>query len=201
MSEPRKCEAMLNCGELCDASCDLPGIGFPRCRNKCERKPRHVGRCWCKFHEANPTSVITEDDVPPQEESFKGVLNVLKEKGLIKHGVKLFKEGVATPSELARKPVETLISWGIPDEDAVELVVKGAKRKAREDLREQGKDRREDHPAINPRTRGSKMVARKELATEEGKERWRSILMKDVYANSTMGPREAIWQTWKEAAE
>ena len=158
---------MSRCGDSTGAACDLPGLGFQRCRSKCERLAGHIGRCWCAFHERNPNCVQMEEVPPPQEESFKGVLNILKEKGLVRHGVKLFEKGVVTPSELAKKPVETLMSWGIPEEDAVEMVVKGVKRKSLEVRAEQAQESREDHPAINPRTRGSKMVAQKELATEE----------------------------------
>ena len=87
--------------------------------------------------------------------------------------------------------METLVAWGIADAEAEAMLDRGVKRKQELALEDQGK--RADHPVVNPRTRCSKLVAQRELATDEGREKWRSLLLKDVYANSTVGPREAIW--------
>ena len=39
-----------------------------------------------------------------------------------------------------------------------------------------------------------------ELRTEVDKEKWRQLVMKDMYSRSSMGPGEAVWHTWCEAA-
>ena len=60
---------------------------------------------------------------------------------------------------------------------------------------------REDHPLIDPKTRGSKRLAMQELGTKEDREKWRRILLNDMYARSSRAPRETLWQTWCEAAK
>ena len=84
---------MVCCGDVRGAACDLPGFGFPRCTRECARKPNRVGRCWCLFHEKYPTKVEVVARGGPREESFRGVLQPLKERGLVRHGVKFFEEG------------------------------------------------------------------------------------------------------------
>ena len=61
--------------------------------------------------------------------------------------------------------------------------------------------KRGDHPLIDPKTRGSKRLAMQELGTKEDREKWRKILLNDMYARSSRAPRETLWQTWCEAAK
>ena len=44
---------------------------------------------------------------------------------------------------------------------------------------------------IDPKTRGSKAIALRELRNEEGKEKWRKLVLRDMYAKTSLGPREA----------
>ena len=188
----------LICGEVVGARCELPGMLFPRCPQLCGRSRGHAGRCWCSFHEANPWTPWGARCEEVQKGVFQTVLTVLKEKNMLRHASVLLGLQVRTLEDLRVVGALALEEAGVPWEDAVLLTTGEGKKRPREhDLVD---TRRADHPVIDPKTRGSKAIALRELRNEEGKEKWRKLVLRDMYAKTSLGPREATWHTWCEAA-
>ena len=71
--------------------------------------------------------------------------------------------------------MDDLVREGIPWEHAVDLTTGLDAACSKPDGSGEDK-RREDHPLIDPKTRGSKALAKKELLTEEGREKWRTLV-------------------------
>ena len=188
-----------SCGVAFHAKCELPGNDYPRCPNVCTSRAGHPGKCRCDFHAANPWAPWTGSDKTIEKGTFKDVLLRLNELGMLKYAKHLKNMGIKCPEDLLEIGTLALHERGVDWDDAVAISGRVTTAGPKEEDQEP-EERREDHPLIDPKTRGNKAKAVRELSTEEGREKWRRLVRHDMYANSSVAPREAVWHTWCEAA-
>ena len=192
------------CGNVWNARCELLGMKYERCPQTCTKLAGHVGRCACEFHKLNPhVEWSKKTPVVSGKADFRGVLTLLKEEGLLKYARCIFELKVGSAEQLKSMNPVDLEATGVAWEGAL-LITGGAKvKRLRVDEngdRDAIDSRRADHPLIKPKTRGNKAKALAEMGTEEGREKWRKEVLKDMYARSSVAPQEACWHTWCEAA-
>ena len=121
--------------------------------------------------------------------SFTEVLSLLRTKGLVQYAETLEYMGVVSLEDLAERSPEELCAAGVR-EDHTLVLTEEANRVTQTETETMRNSRRNDHPLIDPKTRGSKRLAMKELGTKEDKEKWRRILLNDMYARTSRAPRE-----------
>ena len=194
-----------SCGALFDAFGQLLGLAFPRCRKKCSRDPGHPGLCWCSLHAANTHAVVLPEENGDVPETFATLWTTLRQNSLTKWAPHLRRVGVTSPGKLKAAAVNQLEISGVPEETAIQLICAAlvARPQTKVQKKEHSREaipRRSDHPVIAKDSRGSRLVAVDELATEEGRARWLHVVEKDIYANSAIGPRTATGNRWCFAA-
>ena len=191
---------MMKCGATTGANCRLPGALFPACPHQCTREQGHPGRCWCDFHKTNPNTVWKQEHSKEKEheDTFVGLIKLMVEAGYPEQLEALTDAKITRPSVLRDKSVQELEALGIPTEAAQAIL--GKKKHIPEAQQEDAVERRQDHPHIAQGGRGSRARAEAQLHTEEQKEYWREQVRKDMYAKSSLKPRESQWETWKRAA-
>ena len=124
------------CGDINNATCELPGMAYPRCKTKCHRSIGHPGKCWCSFHDRYPWNVRP----PPSKEKQQA------EQVTIKNAI-------------------------TPKTEAAELVKRETGAADMKVTHEDQDSKRDDHPLIDPKTRGSKRLAMHELKTKEDRKK------------------------------
>ena len=95
---------------------------------------------------------------------------------------------MTSPAKLKAATVDQLESGGMPEEAAIQMLCATLRVKPRTKVQEKEHSRsaiprRSDNPLTARDSRGSRMVAVDELATEEGTARRLLDVEKDIYAN------------------